>query len=105
MPHGKRETENGKRLSSKELRIARAEERARTAPRRNDLKRRVEQSEARIIALEEEQKNLVDAMQSAAPNLDFAATSRRLAEIQRDLSVVNALWEQAAAELSILESK
>ena len=103
--NGKRETENGKRLSSKELRIARAEERARTAPRRNDLKRRVEQSEARIIALEEEQKALVDAMQSAAPNLDFAATSRRLAEIQRDLSVVNALWEQAAAELSILESK
>ena len=94
----------GKRLSAKELRIARAEERARIAPRRNDLKRRVEQSEARITALEEEQKALVASLESAGPGTDFAAVNRRLAEIQRDLDVVNALWEQAAAELSILES-
>ena len=93
-----------KRLSAKELRIARAEERARIAPRRNDLKRRVEQSEARITALEEEQKALVASLESAGPGTDFAAVNRRLAEIQRDLDVVNALWEQAAAELSILES-
>ena len=94
----------GRRLSAKELRIARAEERARIAPRRNDLKRRVEQSEARIMALEEEQKALVASLEAAEPGLDFAAVNRRLAEIQRDLDVVNALWEQAAAELSILES-
>ena len=93
-----------KRLSAKELRIARAEERARIAPRRNDLKRRVEQSEARIMALEEEQKGLASSLEEAAPGLDFAAVNKRLAEIQRDLDVVNALWEQAAAELSILES-
>ena len=93
-----------KRLSAKELRIARAEERARIAPRRNDLKRRVEQSEARIMALEEEQKALVASLEAAEPGLDFAAVNRRLAEIQRDLDVVNTLWEQAAAELSILES-
>ena len=93
-----------KRLSAKELRIARAEERARIAPRRNDLKRRVEQSEARIMALEEEQKQLVASLESAGPGTDFAAVNKRLAEIQRDLAVVNTLWEQAAAELSILES-
>ena len=37
-------------------------------------------------------------------NLDYLDPYRRLAEIQRDLAVVNTLWEQAAAELSILES-
>ncbi len=94
----------GKRLSAKELRIARAEERAKIAPRKNDLKRRIEQSEARIIALEEEQSTLVASLEAAAPGTDFAALNKRLAEIQRDLAVVNALWEQAAAELSILES-
>ena len=93
-----------RRLSAKELRIARAEERARIAPRRNDLKRRVEQSEARIMALEEEQKTLVASLEAGEPGLDFAAVNKRLAEIQRDLDVVNTLWEQAAAELSILES-
>ena len=93
-----------RRLSAKELRIARAEERAKIAPRKNDLKRRIEQSEARIIALEEEQSSLVASLEAAAPGTDFAALNKRLAEIQRDLSVVNALWEQAAAELSILES-
>ena len=93
-----------KRLSAKELRIARAEERAKIAPRKNDLKRRIEQSEARIIALEEEQSTLVASLEAAAPGTDFASLNKRLAEIQRDLAVVNALWEQAAAELSILES-
>ena len=93
-----------KRLSAKELRKERAAERAKTAPRKNDLKRRIEQSENRIIALEEEQSTLVATLEAAAPGTDFAALNKRLGEIQRDLAVVNALWEQAAAELSILES-
>lgn len=98
-------SEPQKRLSAKELRKERAAERARSAPRKNDLRRRVEQSESRIIALEEEQASLVASLEAAEPGTDFAAVNRRLAEIQKDLAVVNALWEQAASELAFLESE
>ena len=41
----------------------------------------------------------------AAPGADPAAAARRLADIDRELATVNALWEQAASELACYEAE
>jgi ATP-binding cassette subfamily F protein 3 len=87
-------------------RKARAAERERTAPLIRSLKRRVEAAEERIAKLEAEQKALAEALAApAAPGSDPAATARRLADIDRELATVNALWEQAASELAFHEAE
>ena len=87
-------------------RKARAAERERNAPLLRSLKRRVAAAEERIEALEREQAALVESL--SAPDADPAAAadaSRRLADIQKELSTVNALWEQAASELAFHEAE
>ena len=87
-------------------RRARAAERERNAPLLRSLKRRVAASEERIETLEKEQAALVESL--SLPDADPAAAadaSRRLAEIQKELATVNALWEQAASELAFHEAE
>ena len=87
-------------------RRARAAERERNAPLLRSLKRRVAAAEERIETLEKEQAALVESL--SAPDADPAAAadaSRRLAEIQKELATVNALWEQAASELAFHEAE
>ena len=87
-------------------RRARAAERERNAPLLRSLKRRVAAAEERIGALEKEQAALVESL--SAPDADPAAAadaSRRLADIQKELATVNALWEQAASELAFHEAE
>ena len=87
-------------------RRARAAERERNAPLLRSLKRRVAAAEERIETLEREQAALVESL--SAPDADPAAAadaSRRLAEIQKELATVNALWEQAASELAFHEAE
>ncbi|MBQ6104146.1 MAG: hypothetical protein IJL06_10810, partial [Kiritimatiellae bacterium] len=69
-------------------------------------KRRVAAAEERIETLEKEQAALVESL--SLPDADPAAAadaSRRLAEIQKELATVNALWEQAASELAFHEAE
>jgi ATP-binding cassette subfamily F protein 3 len=87
-------------------RRARAAERERNAPLLRSLKRRVAAAEERIETLEKEQAALVESL--SLPDADPAAAadaSRRLAEIQKELATVNALWEQAASELAFHEAE
>lgn len=87
-------------------RKARAAERERNAPLLRSLRRRVAAAEERIGKLEEEQKTLVESLSAPGAAPDAAATAaRRLAEIEKELATVNALWEQAASELSFMEAE
>ncbi len=87
-------------------RKARAAERERTAPLIRSLRRRVEAAEERIAKLEAEQKALAESLAApAAPGADPAAAARRLAEIDKELATLNALWEQAASELAFHEAE
>ncbi len=95
---------DGKARSRKDLRKERAAERARTAPRMQDLRRRIAAAESRVAALEAEQSGLVEALQAPGPDFDFAATNRRLAALQAELATVTTLWEQSSAELELLEA-
>lgn len=96
--------EGEKTRSRKDLRKERAAERARSAPRMQGLRRRIAAAESRVTALEAEQSGLVEALQAPGPGFDFAATNRRLSELQAELATVTTLWEQASAELEILEA-
>jgi ATP-binding cassette subfamily F protein 3 len=97
--------EAGETKSRKDLRKERAAERTKRNPRIADLKRRIAAAETRITALEKEQTSLGEILGTPPANLDFAETNRRLSAIQTELATVNALWEQSAAELEILEAE
>jgi ATP-binding cassette subfamily F protein 3 len=92
-------------LNSKELRRARAQVRAQHQRALRDLRRRVEDYEAHIAKLEEEQKALMDELSSGAPNLDYAGKSARLKNAQVELGRYSAAWEEAAGELERLEKE
>ena len=86
-------------------RRARAAERERNAPLLRSLRRRVAAAEERIGALEKEQAALVESLSSGPDPSAAAEAGRRLAEIERELATVNALWEQAASELAFHEAE
>ncbi|MEI8353129.1 MAG: ABC-F family ATP-binding cassette domain-containing protein [Lentisphaerota bacterium] len=92
-------------LSSKDLRRVRAQERAKRAPQIRDLRRRVEQSEAKMAALEVEQKTLSDQLTAATPGTDFADISRRLRGVQHSLHLAALDWEEPATQLDALEKE
>jgi ATP-binding cassette subfamily F protein 3 len=90
------------KLSGKELRKRRAEERARLAPRTKELKRRVETAERKI---EELQKSLDEAsaeLFNPTPNTDFAEVNRVVRTLQFEIDRYTADWEEAATELEHL---
>ena len=90
------------RLSGKELRKRRAEERARIAPKVKELKRRVETAERK---LEELQKSLDEAsaeLFNPTPATDFAEVNRVVRTLQFEIDRYTADWEEAATELEEL---
>ena len=96
---------DGQSISKKDLRKQRVEEREQRLPLLRSLRRRVTASEERIGKLEAEQTELAKKLSEPETDTDFAGVNRRLAEIQAELATVNALWEQAASELSFLEAE
>ena len=87
------------KLSGKELRKRRAEERARIAPRVKELKRRMENAERK---LEELQKSLDEAsaeLFNPTPTTDFAEVNRVVRTLQFEIDRYTADWEEAATEL------
>ncbi len=90
-------------LSSKELRQARANERARWQPQIKELKRKVERAESRITQLEKELEKLSEVLFNPQPDTDFAKTNQRLRVVQDQLESLTKEWERDAQELEKLQ--
>lgn len=91
------------RVSSKDLRRQRAQERAAKAPEIKRLKRKVAEAEAAIAALEAEQAGLTARL--AEGSLDpkgMADAGKRLKDIQFELNGLTRDWEAAATALEEL---
>ena len=91
--------------SSRELRKAKADLRARLQPRMAPLKRRVEAAEKKIEALEAEERALNELLSSGSPDIDFAATGSKLRNVQMQLHLTALDWEKDASELEQLQKE
>ena len=99
----KAEDDGSARVSSKDLRRQRAQERAARAPEMKRLKRKVAEAEASIAALEAEQADLTARL--AEGSLDpkgMADAGKRLKDIQFELNDLTRDWETAATALEEL---
>jgi ATP-binding cassette subfamily F protein 3 len=77
----------------------RAQQREKNRARQLEVKRAMRKAEKKIEALESEQKSLVEQL-SEDESLDYAATNRRLSEIQAELEIESAAWEEAVEALN-----
>ena len=82
----------------KEERRRRAQEREASRSLRMELNRTIRDAETKIEALEAEQQELVDRL-SEDENVNYADTNRRLGEIQAELAIESAAWEEAIEAL------
>ena len=90
------------RLSPKEERKRRAEERARIAPAVKELRRRIETAERKT---EELQKALDEAsaeLFNPTPQTDFAEANRKVRTLQFEIDRYTADWEEATEALEKL---
>jgi len=90
-------------VSGKDLRRARAQERAKRQPQIKALREKVTKAEARIAELEAELEKLSEVLFNRTPDTDYAATNRRLKVVQDQLSVFSEEWERDATELDRLQ--
>ncbi|MGN0890120.1 MAG: ABC-F family ATP-binding cassette domain-containing protein [Candidatus Spyradenecus sp.] len=98
------EAEAPQKLSSKDLRRQRAQERAAKAPEVKRLKRRVADAEAAIAKLEAEQAELTEALGNGTLDAQgLADAGKRLRALQFDLAKLSLEWEEAATALEALE--
>ena len=92
------------KVTSKDLRRQRAQERAAKAPEIKRLKRRVAEAEADIARLEAEQAELTAALGDGSLDAQgLAEAGKRLRAIQFDLGKRSLDWEEAATALEALE--
>ena len=93
--------------SSKDLRRARAQERAKWQPRIKVLRDRIAKTEARITELEAELETLSAVLFNPAPDTNFADINRRLKHVQDQLSAHTEEWERDSLDLDAIlqESK
>lgn len=90
-------------LTAKELRRARAQERAKRQPLIRALKEKVTKAEARIGELEAELEELSGALFNPTPETDFGTVNKRLKYVQDQLSAFTEEWERDATELDRLQ--
>lgn len=86
----------------KAQRRARAEARRALSLKTAPLKKEIGEIEARIEKLEREQEELVAALSENRPGMDFAKTSRRLGELQQEMSSAIPRWEYLSLKLEEL---
>lgn len=97
------EADAPQKLSSKDLRRQRAQERAAKAPEVKRLKRRVADAEAAIAKLEAEQAELTEALGNGTLDAQgLADAGKRLRALQFDLAKLSLEWEEAATALEAL---
>ncbi len=93
---------DGQKLTSKELRKRRAEERAKVAPKMRELKRRVETAEKKIDELQKALDAASAELFNPTPTTDFAEVNRQVRTLQFEIDRYTADWESAATELESL---
>lgn len=97
--------EEGRQLTSKELRQQRAAERAKLAPRTKELKKRVETAERKIDELQAALDAASAELFNPTPTTDFAELNRKVRTLQFEIDRYTADWEAAATELEELTSR
>lgn len=91
------------KVSSKDLRRQRAQERAAKAPEVKRLKRKVAEAEAAIAQLEAEQAELTARLGDGSLDAQgLANAGKRLRALQFDLGKLSLEWEEAATALEAL---
>jgi ATP-binding cassette subfamily F protein 3 len=88
---------------AKDMRRARAQERAKRQPLIKSLRERVTKAEARIAELEAELEKLSGVLFNPSAETNYAATNRRLKYVQDQLSALSEEWERDATELNQLQ--
>ena len=97
--------EEGRQLTSKELRQQRAAERAKLAPRTKELTKRVETAERKIDELQAALDAASAELFNPTPTTDFAELNRKVRTLQFEIDRYTADWEAAATELEELTSR
>ena len=97
--------DEGRQLTSKELRQQRAAERAKLAPRTKELKKRVETAERKIDELQAALDAASAELFNPTPTTDFAELNRKVRTLQFEIDRYTADWEEAATELEELTSR
>ena len=92
-------------VRAKELRRARAQERAKRQPLLKALRERVAKAETRISELEAELETLSGVLFNRTPDTDYATTNKRLRIVQDQLGLITEEWERDATELTRLQSE
>ena len=93
-----------RKLSSKELRRIRAAERAKIAPKVNELKKRVATAERKIDELQKALDEASAELFNPTPTTDFAEANRKVRTLQFEIDRYTSEWEEAATELENLQS-
>lgn len=93
------------KLSSKDLRKAKADLRAKMQPKMAPLKKRVEAAEKKIEHLEAEEKELNAQLSLGDSTIDFAKVGSQLRNVQMQLHITALEWEEAAQELEELQKQ
>ncbi len=88
-----------RKLTSKELRQMRAAERAKSAPRIKELKRKVECAEKKIDELQAALDESSAELFNPTPTTDFAEVNRKVRTLQFEIDRYTLEWEEAAEEL------
>ncbi len=96
------EPKKEEKLTSKELRQQRAAERAKTAPKMRELKKRVETAEKKIDELQKALDEASAELFNPTPTTDFAEVNRKVRTLQFEIDRYTADWEEAATELEQL---
>lgn len=99
----KQETRNSK-LSKKDLRKARAEERAALAPKVKELKKRISTAERKLEELQAALDETSAELFNPKPDTDFAEANRKVRAIQAEIDRYTADWEEASLEYEELMS-
>ena len=90
------------KLSSKELRRRRAEEREKSAPKLRELRKRVETAEKKIDELQKALDEASAELFNPKPTTDFAEANRKVRTLQFEIDRYTKDWEEAATELEEL---
>ncbi|MBR4522611.1 MAG: ABC-F family ATP-binding cassette domain-containing protein [Kiritimatiellae bacterium] len=91
------------RVSAKDLRRARAEARAKIAPKVKALKAVMDKAEKKLEELEAQLEEASKELFEPTPTTDFAETNRRVRTLQFEIDRYTADWEAAATELEELK--
>ena len=105
-PEAEAEAPREAKVSAKDLRRQRAQERAAKAPEMKRLKRKVAEAEAAIAKLEAEQATILESLGDGSLDAQgMAEAGKRLKALEFDLGKLTMEWEEAALALEELSAE